>query len=213
MGDNLDMTAMYVMHDALRRELEHLAKVTARRDDDPRAVLRTAAGWQLFKTSLHIHHTTEDDALWPALREHLAAQPDELALLETMEAEHAAVDGVIETIDGLLADPEAGPDRLGDLVDSLTAGLTAHLKHEEDQTLPLIQAVATPQQWAHFGEVHGQRVSPEAPRLLPWLLDDASDQAITVMLALLPESARAAFASQWQPAYMALDRWSSGTAA
>ena len=213
MSDNLDMTGMYVMHHALRRELEHLAKMTARPDDDPRAVLRTAAGWQLFKTSLHIHHTTEDDALWPALRGHLATRPDELALLEAMESEHAAVDEVIETIDGLLADPDAALDRLGDLVDSLATGLTAHLKHEEDQTLPLIQAVATAQQWAHFGQVHGQRLGPDAPKLLPWLLDGATDQAITFILAPLPEPARAAFAAQWQPAYTALDRWSGGTAA
>lgn len=36
------------MHDAPRRELEHLAKVTARLEDDPRAVLRTAVGWEPF---------------------------------------------------------------------------------------------------------------------------------------------------------------------
>jgi iron-sulfur cluster repair protein YtfE (RIC family) len=213
MSDNLDMTAMYAMHDALRRELEHLAKATARHDDDPRAVLRTAAGWQLFKTSLHIHHTAEDDALWPALREHLAARPDELALLQAMETEHAAVDQVIETIDALLADPEAKLDRLGDLVDALATGLIAHLRHEEDQTLPLVQAVASPQQWANFGEVHRQRFGPDAPKLLPWLLDGATDQAITVILAPLTEPARAAFAAQWQPAYTALDRWSIGSAA
>ncbi|MBO2458360.1 hemerythrin domain-containing protein [Actinomadura sp. LCR2-06] len=204
------MTAMYVMHDALRRELEQLAKATARHDDDPRTVLRTAVGWELFKKSLHVHHTAEDDALWPALRETLAERPDDLALLEAMEAEHTAVEEVIAAIDAALADPDAVRDRLGDLVDSLATGLNGHLRHEEDQTLPLIQAVATPQQWAHFGQVHGQRIGPDAPRLIPWLLDGAGEQSVAVMLAPLPEPARAAYAAQWQPTYAALDRWGTG---
>ncbi|MFL6110845.1 MAG: hemerythrin domain-containing protein [Catenulispora sp.] len=207
-GD-LDLTAMYVMHDALRRELEPLARVTVRIDEDPRVVLRTAVGWQLFKTSLHAHHTAEDEALWPALRANLAGRPDELALLEAMEAEHGAVDAVIAAIDALLADPGASLDCLGDLVDSLAVGLTGHLKHEEDQAIPLIRAVATPQQWIRFGQVHGQRIGPDAPRLLPWLLDGADEDAVAALLAPLPEPARAAFAAQWQPAYAALSRWSA----
>ena len=211
MGNSLDMTAMYVMHHALRRELEHLAEITARLDDDPRNILRTAVGWDLFKTSLHIHHTAEDDALWPALRQTLADRPDDLALLEAMEAEHGAVDEVMESIDAALATPGAKVDCLGDLVDSLVTGLTGHLKHEEDQALPLIQAVATEQQWAHFGRIHGQRIGPDVPRLLPWLLEGATEQEAVTMLAPLPEPARAAYAAQWQPAFAALQRWNPGT--
>jgi hypothetical protein len=41
----LDMTRMYIMHTALRRDLERIAKATARSDDDPRRVMRTAVGW------------------------------------------------------------------------------------------------------------------------------------------------------------------------
>ncbi|GLH96565.1 hemerythrin domain-containing protein [Phytohabitans aurantiacus] len=212
MSDTLDVTAMYAMHDALRRELEHIARITVRVDSDPRTILRTAAGWQLFTRSLHVHHTAEDDALWPALRETLARRPDELALLEAMEAEHAVIDEVIEAIQAALSDPGAGLDRLGDLADSLVVGLNGHLKHEEDQALPLIQAFATPQQWAHFGQVHGQRIGPDASRLLPWLLEGASERTVKTILAPLPEPARAAYAAQWQPAYAALDRWSPHTA-
>lgn len=212
MSNALDVTAMYAMHDALRREVEHIARITTRVDGDPGIILRTAAGWQLFTRSLHVHHTAEDDALWPALRGTLARRPDELALLEAMEAEHTAIDGVIDAIDTVLTDPRAGLDRLGDLADSLVTGLTGHLKHEEDQALPLIQAFATPQQWAHFGQIHGQRIGPDAPRLLPWLLDGADERTVTTLLAPLPEPARAAYAAQWQPAYAAVDRWSANTA-
>lgn len=205
----LDMTAMHAMHDALRRELEPLERVTVQIDDDPRAVLRTAVGWQLFKASLHAHHTAEDEALWPALRANLADRPDDLALLEVMEAEHGAVDEVIAAIDVLLTGPEPSLDCLGDLVDSLAVGLTGHLKHEEDQAVPLIRAVATAQQWAHFERVHGRLIGPDAPRMLPWLLDGAAEETVAAMLAPLPEPVRAAFVAQWQPAYTALSRWSA----
>ncbi|GAA0852063.1 hypothetical protein GCM10009525_79400 [Streptosporangium amethystogenes subsp. fukuiense] len=33
-------------------ELERIARITARTDDDPRRVLRTAAGWELFNKNL-----------------------------------------------------------------------------------------------------------------------------------------------------------------
>jgi hypothetical protein len=58
MSGQYDLTLMYAMHNALRRELEHLARVTARTDDDPRRILASAAGWEIFKKALHVHHTT-----------------------------------------------------------------------------------------------------------------------------------------------------------
>ena len=208
----LDMTAMYVMHDALRRELVHLARITTRVDEDPYRVLPTAAGWALFRTCLRVHHTAEDDVLWPPLRQTLAERPDELALLEAMEAEHTAIADVVATIDGILTTPETGMDRLGDLTDSLVTGLTGHLKHEEDQALPLVQAFATPAQWARFEQVHAQRIGPDAARVVPWLLDGATERTAITVLAALPPSGRTDYTTRWQPAVAALDRWRPDTA-
>lgn len=212
MYGRLDMTAMYAMHDALRRELVHLARVTTRVDGDPYRVLGTAAGWALFTTCLRVHHTAEDDTLWPVLRRTLADRPGELALLEAIEAEHAAIAEVVAMIEDMLVTPETGLDRLGDLTDSLATGLAGHLKHEEDQALPLIQAFATPAQWAHFEEVHAQRIAPDIARVLPWLLNGATEQTATTVLAVLPASDRTGYTTRWQPAFAALDRWSPHTA-
>ncbi|GAA2166100.1 hemerythrin domain-containing protein [Actinomadura napierensis] len=209
----LDMSGMYAFHDALRRELRHIAEVTERPGDDPRQVLATAVGWELFKKALHIHHTAEDDALWPAMREALAGRPDDLALLDAMEAEHAAVDPAVDAVDAALADRESGPARLGELADALATALTGHLKHEEDAALPLIEATLTPAQWQHFGQVSGQRVGPDGPRITPWMLDGASEQATAAMLAPLPEPVRAVYANEWVPAYKALDLWAARTGA
>lgn len=143
MSGSFDMTLMFAMHNALRRELAHIAKIAARIDDDPRRILANAAGWEMFKKALYIHHSAEDDALWPAMRQALADRPDDLALLEAMEAEHAAIDPLIESIDAALADRDSGPERVGDLIVALADTLGGPLKHEEDEALPLVEATAT----------------------------------------------------------------------
>src|SRR5215471_3556669 len=129
---------MYAMHAALRRELERIARVTARADDDPKHVLRTAAGWEMFKSYLQVHHTAEDDMLWPPMRTALARDPDGAALLDAMEAEHSAIDPLLAAIDAALADRDFGPQHLGELTDALAAALRAHLDHEEAEGLAVI---------------------------------------------------------------------------
>lgn len=212
MSSTLDLTAMYATHNALRRDLEDIARITAHSNDDPWHILRTAAGWEQFKKILHIHHTSEDDALWPAMRQTLANRPDDLALLDAMEAEHAAIDPVIEAIDAALTDRDTGPQRLGDLTDALATNLNRHLEHEERETLPLIDATVTLQQWQHFGQVGASRIGPDTPWVVPWLLEGASEETIATMLAAIPEAVRQTYHNEWRPAYAALDRWNADTA-
>lgn len=208
MRDRLDMTVTYAMHDALRRELHHLARATALAHPDPRNLLRTATGWKLFRRALHVHHAAEDDALWPSLRRALNGRPFSLARLEVIEAEHAALALLLEAIDRTLAGPDIGPDLFGDLTGSLVTGLHGHLRHEEEVIFPLVQTILTEEQWEHFGRVHARRIVADAARIVPWLLDGVTEgTAATLLAQLLPESAQHTYAHRWRPAYAALDRW------
>ncbi len=202
-----DMTMMFVLHDALRRELERIADVTARAGDDPQQLLRTAAGWEIFKSYLHIHHTAEDEALWPALRQALAARPDDLALLDAMESEHATIDPLLEHVDAALADRDHGGDRLAEVVDNLATGLRGHLKHEEDDALPLIDSTATEQQLQLFGMAHTKQIGPGISQYLPWMLDSASADTTAHILGVLPEPARVAYQNEWRQAYAEWELW------
>ena len=58
---------------------------------------------------MHHHHTGEDIALWPRVRTHLEGRPDDLALLDVMEAEHVRIGPTIEDIDAAAADNASGP--------------------------------------------------------------------------------------------------------
>ncbi|GAA0588035.1 hemerythrin domain-containing protein [Streptomyces crystallinus] len=212
MNDRLDMTVMYAMHNALRRELRHIARITARWDPDLRRTLAGAPGWELFGTALRAHHGAEDDALWPALRQALEGRPYDLTRLEAIEAEHAVIARLVGTVDDALEDPGTGPDFLAELAHSLVTGLAGHLAHEEDAVFPLVQAVVSQPQWEHFGRAHAQRLAPHASQLLPWLLTGADEHTTAVVLAQLPKPVRRAYTYQWQPTYAVLDRWNTRSA-
>jgi hemerythrin-like domain-containing protein len=211
-GYRHDMTMMLAFHDALRRELDHVIRVAAIRTDDPRHVMATAVGWQMFKTYLQVHHSCEDDLLWPVIAEALAGRADDLALLAALEAEHAAIDPLLAAIDATLANPASGPERLSDLTDALAATLLAHLRHEEGEGLALVDANVTDEQWLEFGQENAKRIGPEAPRVFPWMLDGLDEAKTQHILSLIPEPVRALYANQWLGAYLQLDRWGSASA-
>jgi iron-sulfur cluster repair protein YtfE (RIC family) len=209
-GFRLDMTMMYAVHDALRRELGRLARVSARTGDDPRRILRVAAGWEMLKTYLRAHDTSEDDGLWPALRPARALSRDDAALVEEMEAEHAGIEPMLAAVDEALADRETGPERLADLVDSLASAVTGHLNHEEKEGLPLVDRILSEEQWHSFSEIHRQRVGTHVSRYLPWLLDGATEDKAAHVLARVPAPARLAYEHEWRAAYGELVLWGEG---
>ncbi|GAA3471564.1 hemerythrin domain-containing protein [Nonomuraea roseola] len=203
----LDMTMMFAVHDALRRDVERVAKLTARLDDDPRRLLGAALGWEMFKGYLRVHHTTEDDMLWPVMERTLAGRPDELALLAAMEAEHALIDPLLASFDEALADPDTGHERLGGLADSLATVLGGHLRHEEREALAVIDLSVTEEEWQRFGQEHGKRIGPDAQRYLPWVLDEASEERVSFILGRMPERIHKAYREEWRAAYVALNAW------
>ena len=211
MADRLDMSMMFAMHDALRRELVQVARTASRRDGDPARLLQATLGWELFKKFLLVHHHCEDDTLWPALRAHIAGIPDRVALVDALEAEHAAIDPLLTAVDAAAADPDYGYQRFGDIVDELVTKLTAHLAHEERDGLPLIDASLTPQEWQGFAQDHTERIRSDAPRYMPWLLNEASPQTLDAVLSKFPPPLLAAFREQWGPKYAALDIWTAAS--
>src|SRR5512138_3801328 len=88
----IDFTMMYASHDAFRRDLRRMA-AAAREGRAGRQAVRT--GWETFKHQLHVHHTSEDAALWPIVRAKVAQHPDDLDLLDEMEDEHAQIEPLL----------------------------------------------------------------------------------------------------------------------
>ena len=209
MDSRLDMSMMFAIHEALRRELVQVGRITRLRDDHPGQLLRAALGWELFKKFLLVHHQAEDDTLWPALRARVAGQPDRVALADALEAEHAVIEPLLTAIDAAAADPDYGYQRFGDIVDELATKLSAHLSHEETDGLALIDASLTAQEWQRFAQVHTERIRGDASMYMPWLLNGASPQTLEAVLGKFPPPLLTAFREEWGPRYAALDLWNT----
>jgi len=188
-----DVTMMYLLHDAMRRDLDRLRTGLARLAVRPEVPLRAAIGacWAEFAANVHHHHTSEDTKVWPVLRERVPAAG---ALLTAMEAEHAAVGPAMNdagtAVRAVTTDNAQHTRAAVAAVDRLRRALLPHLEHEEQEALPIIEAhLAGP--WEAF-EKRQQRDAGLAglTRFLPWVLDDAEPQRAAWLRARLPAPVR-----------------------
>jgi hypothetical protein len=115
-----DLTVMLAAHDAFRRDLTRLARAAATANlSDPARRQSVAAGWELLKRQLHLHHTAEDQIIWPVLRPRLAHSKHALSVLDAMEEEHSRIDPLLAAVDAAFA---AGADVVPAIAPGTAAG-------------------------------------------------------------------------------------------
>ena len=205
MTGTIDFTMMYVTHNAFRRDLDRLAAAAG----DPAGTGRIRAGWENFKTQLHLHHSVEDSHLWPRLQRAVTG-PDDLVLLEQMEAEHALIDPLLAAVDTAMADP--GGTALAEALRELSTALGLHLEHEEADALPLIQKVLTPADWKAFASAMRRRQGFKGAAVyVPWILDGAPNEERRRFLGALPAPVTLLNRLLWQPRYLRLGFWGAGS--
>jgi hypothetical protein len=201
-----DLTIMLAAHDAFRRDLVSLVRAAqgpAR--IDPARQQSVAAGWELFKHQLHLHHTAEDDLIWPALRERLAHSQNALSVLDQMEAEHELIDPLLADVDSAFA---AGSDRIGDVTDALVTTLTGHLTHEEKDGLPLIGATLTAAEWRRVGfKIARSNGLSAGGEMFAWMLDGAQPHQVHDVIGQLPPPVRLLYKAVWKPRYTKTAHW------
>ena len=169
LGGQVDFTMMYASHDAFARDLRRLAAACGT-GGQPSA--RTKAAWAMFQHQLHVHHTSEDEALWPPLRAAVSAASD-VAVLDEMEREHGGIEPALERVAESLA--SGNSDAAAREIALLAMDLGDHMAHEERAALPLVEAYLGRAGWAKFG-AHIRRTQGvrAAATFLPWLLDEAT---------------------------------------
>ncbi len=200
-----DLTIMLAAHDAFRRDLTRLARTAAAANlSDPARRQSVAAGWELFKHQLHLHHTAEDELIWPVLRPRLAHSPAAQDTLDAMEAEHEQIDPLLAAVDAELA----GGDRAADVIDALTSALTGHLAHEERDGLPLIGVALTAAQWRGVGrKIASKNGLSNGSEMFAWMLDGADREHTAATLGQLPPPLRVLYRAVWKPRYAKTPRW------
>jgi hemerythrin-like domain-containing protein len=185
---------MYVVHRVFRRELTLLPRLVraVREGDTDRAAL-VGGHLRLVLDGLHMHHTGEDETLWPRLSERAAPSAE---LVRTMQAQHDLVDQHLDRLGPLLEQwMRTGAVLRGEQVarvtDELRESLLEHLDLEEREILPLVAQHVTAAEWALLGE-HGRGSLSfgQLPLLFGSLLEDADPHERAMMLDPLPAPVR-----------------------
>jgi hypothetical protein len=218
-----DLTIMLAAHDAFRRDLARLARAAASADlSDPARRQSVAAGWELLKRELHIHHTAEDELIWPALRPRLVHSEHALSVLDAMEEEHELIDPLLTAVDAAFTQRAAAPapdadgtdddwpgaDRLADVIEVLASTLTSHLGHEERDGLPLIGMALTAAEWRGVGRKIARKGGlASGAEMFAWILDGADRQHASATLSQLPPPVRLLYRTVWKPRFQKTPRW------
>jgi hypothetical protein len=174
---------MYLVHDAIRRDLDRLEdglhQLASLHAGPGRRAMIDALDrtWADLERYLHEHDAAENARLWPALRR---ACPLTGELLDELEGEHAAMEPLTRAcrsamIRALTYYPTfEDATRAADAMGALRGELRAHLEHEEDAALPYVVDHLGAQWWAMFEAGQRKETGRSAvTRFLPWVLDDA----------------------------------------
>src|SRR3954452_9076859 len=175
----IELSGMFLMHHAFRRDLVDFSSAAARTPVGDRATWKALGKrWARFGKVLHKHHSAEDAGLWPRLMERvrLAGHAEAVETLQAMAEEHRGIDPV-------LVSSSAGFARLASTADErIRAGLSAdvaelntllhaHLEHEETQALVIVQQHLGVEEWKAFEEEVGKDYKPwDIPFALCWAL-------------------------------------------
>jgi hypothetical protein len=172
----VDMSMMYVMHHAFRRDLAALAAAAAATPASATSTwVALAARWELFNEALHHHHTGEDTGLWPTLMERTDDAGREV--LVAMESEHAEMDSLLRSCSEGFARMATTPDEdtrgaLAIRVAATRERIGEHLRHEETDAIAIIQQTLTNEDWHNIDETYFKRNMSfsKVLALVPWVL-------------------------------------------
>jgi hemerythrin-like domain-containing protein len=190
--DLADVTRdMLMLHRVFRRELGAApALVRSVADGDTARAAAVAAHLRLVLKILDVHHSGEDELVWPLL---MQRAPTDEQLIATMEAQHAVVAKQLPVVERRLlswiasGSTDDGTALAAELT-TLQAALVEHLDLEEAKVLTLIAAHLSPPEWDRLAQ-HGMRA----------VGDDERVPVLGMFMEDMPDAERAAFLGHMPP--------------
>ncbi|MGY1734430.1 hemerythrin domain-containing protein [Geodermatophilus sp. SYSU D00684] len=171
-----DLFGFSLVHRALRSGCRLLAdaatRIAAGEPCPPgrqRAVVRHAGA---VLHEVHVHHSREDDVLWPVI----VASAGDSVDLGPLSDDHTALQGVLDRAQAALARfAEDGPAQAGPLAAVLTEladELDEHIEEEEREVFPVVRRFVSA---GDFARVETRFRKGTSPRhmvfVLPWIVD------------------------------------------
>ena len=105
MASKLDWSTMLAIHGALRRDLEQVARIAGRKDGVTARAFgprwdgsSSRSSWSPTTRSRTTRSGRCSASTWPVF-------PDQVAVVDALEAEHAVIEPLLEAVDNVAADP------------------------------------------------------------------------------------------------------------
>jgi hemerythrin-like domain-containing protein len=186
-----DTRMMRIVHQALRRDVGRAqAALTSTPPPSPQQQHAIGRHVTWMMSFLRAHHRSEDEGLYPVVRER---DPAAAELLDAMNAEHEAVASTIADVEAGASSfgsgDTGGSDRpLAAALERLGEVLLPHLQREEDEVMPVVSSVVTNGEWRALEEEYNLEPKSfvQLGREGHWLIDDASPEDRQAVVGLVP---------------------------
>lgn len=138
---------------------------------------------------LHMHHTTEDDLIWPKLLDRAGL---DAPLVERMKEQHQQIDASVAEVRAAMSawrsDPTpATSSALADRLGEFLVVLESHLDEEEQVVVPLIDRHLTEAKWQDVGERGFEKFTPaQRWTATGQLAEVATPEEVAMMFGQLP---------------------------
>ena len=154
---------MPIIHRIFRRqfaEVQALVPGVPRADGARVGAVANHLGFLL--DGLHMHHTTEDDLIWPKLIDRAGI---DAPLVLRMEEQHRQIDASVTEVRAAMSswrsDPtSASSSALADRISEFLVVLERHLDEEERVVVPLIDRHLTEAEWEEVGKRGFEKFTP-----------------------------------------------------
>ena len=181
---------MPIIHRIFRR---HFAEVRTLVQEVPATdatrVAAVAEHLGFLLDGLHMHHTTEDDLIWPKLLDRAGV---DAPLVERMEGQHQQIDVSVAEVRAALSAWRSDPtpstsSTLADRIGEFLVVLEQHLDEEEQVVVPLIDRHLTEAEWQDVGKRGFEKFTP-AQRWIATgqMVEVATSEETAMMFSTLP---------------------------
>lgn len=178
------------MHAAFKREIARLKRGLTTIDlTNAAAVDGLKQRYNFFSQTLHHHHEGEDTFLFERSKQR--ATPQDVEVLDALEAEHQRMLTVLNPLDASFGQlgTDSDKDALAAQLDELLALLTGHCAHEEDAGMAIVQKYVNQDDVKEFMEF--ARSGETSSLTLPWVCDGADAEVAAETWGMIPAVPRA----------------------
>ena len=205
-NQNTDVSDMYAVHKALTGALEAAPAYVAKAGVDSERVEVIGSFCENVIEFLHVHHSGEDELIYPVLEQRCAESRSELERINDQhKLLHAPIDAGRSAIATWRAAPT--PDNAQAVIDalaSIAAPLRPHLAEEETVLLPIASKWMSREEFGRLPGHHMMSFRADKPWLMLGLVREQLDQEHRDgMLAGMPPEMRTMWTEQMEPAFNA----------